>query len=228
MLYYKRDRAEAKHFIDALLNELKPASHAAFLDLACGSGRHAVYLASKGYDVTGIDLSDELIAKAKQHENENLAFYVHDMRNEFRINYYDYTLNLFTSFGYFEKDHDNMRVLGNVFKGLRVNGVFVLDFFHSEKTISAMMRHERKNISGIEFDIIREAQNGFIIKNISVTDRQKNFNFTERVRAFSPAELEKIFEDCGFSILNQFGSYDLKPFSADTDRLIIIAKKTHA
>src|SRR6185503_20035959 len=92
LLYYKRDRSEAKQFLDALLNHLNPAAHAAFLDLACGSGRHSIYLASKGYEVTGIDLSDELIEKAKEHETGNLTFYVHDMRNEFRINYYDYTL----------------------------------------------------------------------------------------------------------------------------------------
>jgi len=112
LLYYKRDRAEAKQFIDALLAHLNPPTHASFLDLACGSGRHSVFLASKGFEVTGIDLSDELIEKAKANESGNLTFYVHDMRNEFRINYYNYTLNLFTSFGYFDSDHDNQRVRG--------------------------------------------------------------------------------------------------------------------
>lgn len=228
LLYYKRDRAEARQFVDALLNYLKPPPRAAFLDLACGSGRHAIYLASKGYEVTGIDLSDELIEKAKKHEHDHLSFFVHDMRNEFRINYYDYTLNLFTSFGYFDKDHENQRVLRNVFKGLKRQGIFILDFFHSDKIVSAMVRQERKNINGAEFNITREVSGRFIIKKISVTDRGKTFDFLERVRAFSPGELEKLFINAGFSIQSRFGSYDLKPFTRDSERLIIIAAKTHA
>jgi len=227
-LYYKRDRAEAKQFIDALLNELRPPPHAAFLDLACGSGRHAVYLASKGFEVTGIDLSDELIEKAKRHEKDNLSFYVHDMRNEFRINYYDFTLNLFTSFGYFENDHDNQRVVKNVFKGLKLNGIFVLDFFHSEKIISTLVKSERKEVNGTSFEIKREMQDGFIIKTIRVDDHGKSSEFFERVRAFTPGELEKLFDGSGFLIKAKFGSYDLKPFEKNSDRFILIAQKTHA
>ena len=228
MLYYKRDRGEAKDFVGALLHFLKPKEKASFLDLACGTGRHSIYLASKGYEVTGIDLSEELIEKAKTGESENLVFYVHDMRNEFRINYYDYTLNLFTSFGYFEKDHYNQRVLKNVYKGLKMGGVFVLDFFHAEKIISEMVRQERKTINGAEFDISREENNGFIIKTININDMGKSGKFMERVRAYSPAELENLFTDSGFVVKAKFGSYRLDAFSKDSDRLILIAEKTHA
>ncbi len=225
MLYYKRDRKEAQEFIDALLNFLQPASQSSFLDLACGSGRHSQYLASKGYEVTGIDLSDELIEKARQHEYRNLSFFVHDMRNEFRINYYNYTLNLFTSFGYFESVHDNERVLKNVYKGLKPGGVFVLDFFHAEKVIQTMVRHESKKINAAEFTITREEEDGFIVKKIHIEDGGKTFDFAEQVRAFTPDELQQLFLSAGFSIKAQFGSYDLQNFSKDSDRLIFIAEK---
>src|SRR5687768_9747212 len=164
MLYYNRDRAEAKNFIQNLLNYLNPAPHSYFLDLACGSGRHSTSLASKGFDVTGIDISDELIAEAQKHEHENLQFFVHDMRNEFRINYFNYTLNLFTSFGYFKSTHDNSRVLKNVFKGLKPRGIFVLDFFNSEKIISTLVKQENKQINGANFSIRRAVENDFIVK----------------------------------------------------------------
>ncbi len=228
MLYYKRDRDEAKQFIDALLYRLNPPSRASFLDLACGSGRHSVYLASKGYEVTGIDLSDELIEKAKQYETNNLSFYVHDMRNAFRINYYDYTINLFTSFGYFDSDHGNQRVLRNVFKGLKKGGIFVLDFFHAEKIISTMVRSEKRDNNGVEFEIKREVQNGFIIKKIKINDRGKVSCFAERVRAYSPDELKRLFTASGFNIRSTAGGYSLNPFSADSERFIIIAQKEHA
>ncbi len=79
------------------------------LDIGCGKGRHSVQLASKGFDVTGIDLSEHSITKAKKKENDHLHFFVHDMRLPFWINYFDYAFNFFTSFGYFKtrREHDN-------------------------------------------------------------------------------------------------------------------------
>ena len=64
--------------------------------MACGKGRHAIYLNQKGYDVTGIDLSPQSIAIAKESENEKLHFAVHDMREVFQANTFDFVLNLFT------------------------------------------------------------------------------------------------------------------------------------
>ena len=54
-LYANRDEKEAQHFIDALLAALQPANDASMIDVGCGAGRHSKYLASKGYNVTGID-----------------------------------------------------------------------------------------------------------------------------------------------------------------------------
>jgi hypothetical protein len=68
---------------------------------------HAIYLNKLGFNVTGIDLSDNSIAHSKQFENPSLHFYVHDMRRLFRTNSFDLLLNLFTSFGYFERQHHN-------------------------------------------------------------------------------------------------------------------------
>lgn len=227
LLYYKRDRDEAKGFIDALLNYLNPPAQARFLDLACGSGRHSIYLASKGYRVTGIDLSDELIEKAQASESDNLSFYVHDMRNEFRINYYDYVLNLFTSFGYFDTDHEHVRVLGNVFKGLKPGGTFVLDFFNADKVISTLVKNEIKDLGEVKFNISRTVENGSIIKTITAVSQGKEETFREQVRAYKPAELEDCFKKAGLTVTERFGSYDLKPFTPDSDRFIIVATKTH-
>lgn len=227
LLYYKRDRAEAQVFIEALLKQLQPSVGARFLDLACGSGRHSVYLASQGYEVTGIDLSEELIEKARKSERGNLSFFVHDMRNEFRINYDDYILNLFTSFGYFDTDHEHVRVLSNVRKGLKSGGTFVLDFFNAEKVMSTLVKSETKQINGAHFHITRAIENGFIVKNITVRDKDAEYRFQERVRAYKPQELQHCFEDAGLSVTHRFGAYNLQPFTPDADRLILLATKNH-
>lgn len=80
ILYKDRDYDEAQLFIDNLTHYLNIAEDATILDVACGKGRHAIYLNSLGYDVVGTDLSSNSIEEAKAFENEKLHFEVHDMR----------------------------------------------------------------------------------------------------------------------------------------------------
>src|ERR1700712_4842000 len=84
-LYFNRDEAEAAAFIDKLISYLNPAENARILDVACGKGRHSIHLAQKGFDVTGIDLSEDSIDEALKSETANLHFYRHDMRLPFWI-----------------------------------------------------------------------------------------------------------------------------------------------
>src|SRR5438034_11636297 len=94
ILYKDRDESEARLFLDNLISFLKPPPGAKILDVACGKGRHSVYLNKKGFQVAGFDLSPENIAHNRQFENDTLSFSVHDMREVFRRNYFDYVLNL--------------------------------------------------------------------------------------------------------------------------------------
>ena len=73
-LYFKRDEAEAAKFIDKLIDYLKPPQGSLMLDVACGKGRHSRQLASKGFDVTGIDLSTDSIKEAKKYEAKICIF----------------------------------------------------------------------------------------------------------------------------------------------------------
>ena len=97
--------------MDNLCAYLQPQPEARILDIACGRGRHSIYLNKKGYDVIGIDLSESNIRHAKDFENEHLHFFVHDMRHLFYINYFDIAFNLFTSFGYFETRKEHVKAL---------------------------------------------------------------------------------------------------------------------
>src|SRR5215475_977234 len=82
-LYAHQDDYEAAALIDRLIARLEPTGGAAMLDLGCGAGRHAKYLASKGFDVTGLDLSVESLEKARKSESANLHFVRQDMRRPF-------------------------------------------------------------------------------------------------------------------------------------------------
>jgi SAM-dependent methyltransferase len=158
ILYKHRDEEEAKVFLDNLLDFLKPAPGGTFLDMACGKGRHSLYLNTRGYDVTGIDLSARSIEYASSFENEHLSFFVHDMRNLFRTNYFDFVLNLFTSFGYFDKERDNVSVIDSAAKSLKKGGFMVLDYMNCNKAAQNLREEEAREIEGIVFRIKRSVQ----------------------------------------------------------------------
>jgi SAM-dependent methyltransferase len=137
ILYKDRDYKEAENFISNLTKELKLPTHSSIIDLACGKGRHSVFLNQLGFEVLGVDLSEESILHNKQFENSaspKLEFKVHDMRNELypeiseeKVNA---VFNLFTSFGYFDDEEDDRKVFQSVKNVLKEGGIFILDFLN--------------------------------------------------------------------------------------------------
>ncbi|MBK8653301.1 MAG: class I SAM-dependent methyltransferase [Haliscomenobacter sp.] len=226
ILYHHRDDSEAQGFIDRLLVWLQPKMGALILDLACGKGRFARYLARKGFHVTGLDLSINSITQAREYEMENLAFFTHDMRLPYRINYFDCTFNFFTSFGYFDQERDDVRTLKSVALGLKKGGVFVLDFFNSTYVKSHFQGSQQKTIQGITFETNKYVQGNRIVKTIDFEDQGRSWHFEESVRLFEFQDFERLFGQAGLKIETCFGNYHLDPFDeSSSPRLILIARK---
>ncbi|MFN0276275.1 MAG: class I SAM-dependent methyltransferase [Chitinophagales bacterium] len=225
-LYQHRNTGEASQFIDKLLDLLKMNHNARVLDLACGKGRHANYLSSKGYDVTGVDISYKSIQLAAKQEKENLSFFQHDMRNIFRINYFDSTFNFFTSFGYFYNANDDAKALKAIAAGLKQGGYFVIDFLNVDFVLKELVEEESKTIDGINFIISKCMIKNFITKKITVQDKNETFEYYERVKAITKPEFELYLKANNLKLKHIFGDYELQPFhSATSERLIIIAQK---
>lgn len=229
LLYNTRDNKEAEVFIDNLCAFLNLPLNSKIVDIACGKGRHAIYLNKKGFDVIGTDLSYASIKFAKKFENPSLQFFVQDMRNLFYINYFDFAFNLFTSFGYFDSDADHIKALKSFRKSLNNNGLLVLDYLNAEKIAQHLIPQEVKQIEDIKFNIKRKIANGKIIKNIVFNDKQKHYSFTEEVNDFRLADFIRLFNIAGLEITHTFGDYYLNPFNSNqSDRLIFICKKKDA
>jgi SAM-dependent methyltransferase len=152
-LYKNRDLTEARRFISNLITFLNPREDAKFLDIACGKGRHSLFINKLGFNVIGYDLSKKSIVEANKNSNANLKFYTHDMRQIFRTNYFDFALNLFTSFGYFKSKRDELNALKSSARNLKKNGVLVIDFLNRDKVINELIKKETKSIDGISFEI---------------------------------------------------------------------------
>lgn len=226
LLYQKRDEAEAQLFIDHLLEVWQPPAGARLLDLACGRGRYSRYLANKGYDVTGLDLSVSSIEYARQFEHDTLSFYTHDMRHLFRANYFNGVFSFFTSFGYFDHPGDDLRTLQSVAAGLQKDGVFVLDFFNSAYVVSQLSGPEVKTVAGITFHTHKRLEGNHIIKDISFADAGQRFFFREQVALLQQTDFDRLFQQAGLRIIHLFGNYQLEAFDAKkSPRLILMAQK---
>ena len=224
ILYKDRNYREAQIFMDNLTHYLNLPEKAKVLDLACGKGRHSIYLNKLGFDVIGADLSENSIAEAKKNENDTLHFVVHDKRELFDEKF-DAIFNLFTSFGYFEHEEDDIKTLVAIKESLSEYGFAVIDFMNSKQVIENLIPDETKSVDGINFHIKRFVKDGFIIKEIDFEDNGETFHFAEKVRAYTLEDFQRLMEQAGIYLLDVFGDYKLKKFHKNTsDRLIMIFK----
>ncbi|WP_375579149.1 class I SAM-dependent methyltransferase [Marivirga tractuosa] len=226
ILYKNRDEKEAQYFLSNLLTYLEIPKAAKLLDVACGSGRHAIFLNKQGFEVDGIDISKRNIELAKKHENEELHFHVHDMRNPLKENYFDYAFNLFTSFGFFKSEAENQKCISAISDSLKSGGVFTLDFLNPYRVIHNLVKEEIKTIDGIEFHLTRHFDGESIIKKIKFQTEGKNYEFEERVKAIRRLSFLEYFRNANFMLLQTFGDYELNEYQPETsERMIFIVKK---
>jgi SAM-dependent methyltransferase len=227
-LYFERDENEARQFIDHLLDYLKPNPGSRMLDVACGRGRHSRYLASKGFDVTGIDLSFDSINYARQFESENLHFFQHDMRLPAWINYFDHAFNFFTSFGYFPTRREHDDAVRTIVKSLKAGGTLVFDYLNVHYVEQHLVHNEIKKLNGTSFEILRWMDEGHFYKKITVTDpvQGTNCSFTEKVAKLSLGDFTDMLSFQDMQVEDVFGDYKLSRYDTLlTPRMIIIARK---
>jgi SAM-dependent methyltransferase len=224
ILYKNRNDKEAQGFMDNITEYLNMPENGTILDLACGKGRHSIYLNKLGYQVTGVDLSENSIATANQSSNDTLEFKTHDMREPMNETY-DAIFNLFTSFGYFDKHEDNIKTLKTIKESINEYGFGVIDFFNADYIIENLVAEETKEIDGITFNIKRTVENNKIIKEIRFSDNGETYFFTEKVAAFTLTDFEAMMEEAGIYLLEIFGDYKLRKFyKTQSERLIMIFK----
>ena len=224
ILYKERNYREAQIFMDNLTHYLNLPEKAKVLDLACGKGRHSIYLNQLGFDVLGADLSENSITEANKNANETLHFKVHDMREPFEEKY-DAIFNLFTSFGYFENDEDNLTTLKAIKESLSEYGFAAIDFMNVNQVIDTLVPEEIKTVEDIEFHIKRYEKDGHIYKEIDFEDKGEKFHYTEKVKALTLQDFEEMMEEAGIYLLDIFGDYKLKKFhKTESERLIMIFK----
>jgi SAM-dependent methyltransferase len=227
-VYSHRNDQEAQNLIDLILLVNKPFQKSKILDLACGNGRHSIELAKKDFNITGVDLSELLLNIAKQKRDLlglKINFIQTDMRNLNIFDYFDGVLNLFTSFGYFEEDNENEKVIAQISNALKNNGWFVIDFFNSNFILNNFKPQDKKITGNLEIIQNRKIHNKSIVKNISIIKDGKRKDYFESVKLYRLEDFECFLKKHSLSITHVFGDYAGTPYNENSERLIIFGKK---
>lgn len=228
LLYYRRNEAEADDFVRRLIQYIHPASGSRMLDIACGKGRHAQVIAALGYEVTGIDLAPASIEEAQKFANEQLHFYLHDMRLPFWINYFDYAFNFFTSFGYFRTERENYNVIRTISRSLKQGGYFIIDYLNVHFTEDNLTHTYQEEINGIEFYITKWFDETHFYKKIEIMDSTlpEPLIYTEKVAKFSLGDMTDMLAFHDLQIQDVYGDYNFGHYDVKkSPRMILLAKK---
>ena len=236
-LYKHRDEEDAKKIISQILQNVHLQKNARVLDLACGKGRHSLLFAKKGFNVVGVDLSRYLISQARNRLNTEyrryrgkLRFEIKDMRNFSFAERFELVVNIFTSFGYFENDSDNEKVIKCISRSLKRNGYFVIDFLNKEQLKKKLIPYTLDKHKDKILLQLRRITDSFVFKDIIIVKKHDSVydfkKYNERIRVYSLDNFRKMFMKYKMKLLKIFGDYDGKPFeNQKSPRLILIAQR---
>jgi SAM-dependent methyltransferase len=212
------------------LLDLHPPAH--ILDVPCGYGRHSIELARRNFRVTGVDLSEVQIARARKKAAEagvSSHFIVGDARALPVAGPFDAAINMFLSFGYFATDEENQAMLDGIARVLRSGGRLLIDFWNREHEMRAfqptVLDKRDDGILEIEdwsFDPMAGRLNW---TNTVIFPDNRRETWAHSIRAFTVAEVKKMVETAGLTLLSVYGDLDGTPYTMDSESAIFVAGK---
>lgn len=219
-LYPHRDEADAQRLVSLLCGALPWQPGWRVLDVGCGAGRHMAALEARGARPVGIDLSLMLLRRV--HEVTASPIVRADMRLlPVRPRFMDLTVNLFTSFGYFQRDEEHAATLAGMLETVRPGGWFAMDFLNTDRVREGLVAEELIRFEDRTVQIARSitSDDRFVIKTIRTPEGRQ---FQERVRLFTAAELEQMIVTQGAVVIQRWGDYDGAPLG-EGPRCVLLA-----
>jgi SAM-dependent methyltransferase len=220
LLYQDKDYGAEAQFIHHLIQTHAPTAKT-ILDLGCGTGVHAALLAEKGYQVHGVDLSQEMLQRAIDRLSQRspqlasqLAFSLGDIR-EFRLNQtFDVVTSLFHVISYQIENQDIQAVFSTAKAHLKPEGIFVFDFWYGPAVLSESPTTRIKRLENSEIKVVRIAEptvhpNQNIVDvdyQVFIQDKQyesiEEFTEKHRMRYMFLPEIKMLLSEWKFEIIN--------------------------
>jgi SAM-dependent methyltransferase len=228
---FSPDRLDAaKTEVDGVRKLLALEPGAKVLDLCCGPGRHSLELARRGYRVTGVDRTGLYLNRARESARElglDVEFVEEDMRRFLRPGAFDAAINLFTSFGYFENEPENLHVLENIHRSLKPGGAALIDTISKEIAARSYAERTWVEVGDILLLDHRSASPDWKWTDqrwIIVRDGKKQ-EFRWKLRLYTAAELKGLLERAGFKRVRFYGGLEGTPYGGKAKRLVAVARK---
>jgi ubiquinone/menaquinone biosynthesis C-methylase UbiE len=227
----QRDRIDDAQ-VDFIVRALELPEGARVLDLCCGWGRHSVRLAQRAYRVTGLDLSAyhlRLAKAAAQMAGVEVDLIHADMREIPRGRRFDAAINCFTSFGYFDDEADNQRVLNGVARALKPGGRFFIDTINHDGLMRVFRESDctRRPDDALSIELRRyDPLTGRINVDWVYLEadggQRKAFH---SVRIYRYVELAAMLSEAGLTPVRAWGGFDGSELTLQSPRLVVLAAK---
>jgi SAM-dependent methyltransferase len=218
--------------VDFIEQSLAIERGGAMLDLACGTGRHAVELARRGYQVVGFDLSLAMLARASDEAQERrtkLNFVQGDMREMTFAEQFDGVYCWNTSFGYFEEEK-NALVVDRIRSALKGGGLFLLDVVNRDFLVQqspSLVWFEGDGCVCMDEMVVDFITSRMRIKRTMMLDDGRSREIEYSMRIYSLHELGKMLHDHGFKVCEVSGRTATPGvfLGHESPRTIILAEK---
>ena len=217
---------------DFIEDSLGVAKGGTMLDLACGTGRHSIELARRGYEVVGFDLSLAMLARAAdeaQEREQKLNFVQGDMREMTFDEAFDGIFSWNTSFGFFDED-TNAKVIGRVHKALKKGGQFILDVANRDfiaRQAPSLAWFEGDGCVCMDEMAIDWITSRMRVKRTLMMDDGRSKEIEYSIRIYALHELGRILHEQGFRVAEVSGRIGTPGvfFGGESPRTLILAEK---
>ncbi|WP_029192613.1 class I SAM-dependent methyltransferase [Paenibacillus harenae] len=228
-VYTHRNAEQAEGEVAQMMQWLRLPNQAKVLDLCCGMGRHSLRLADLGFDVTGFDLSEVLLAEAGAKDTaSNVRWVQGDMRSlPFPRHAYDAVVNLFTSFGYFDQDEENRKVLSEIDKVLKPRGKWIIDYLNPDVVVSRLIHESERKENSVTIREVRRVEDGMVKKQIAVCEEEGSpRHYIEQVKLYTFTDFERMLQGTSLVLDQAYGDYSGSEYvAAVSPRMILVGHK---
>lgn len=240
LFYGTKPYAAEVNYLHGLLQRFSGQPVRRVLDIACGTGSHAIELERLGYDVVGSDLSQDMLSRARQKARETgskIRFEQQDMRSlDVATRPFDAVLCLFDAIGHVETTAAIKQTFRAVHRHLGEGGLFVLEFWHAAAMAGRHDPQRVRKFSTERGEVLRLSSTTVDLASQCATvehaiyDLRSDGTYQTAVerqtnRFFSLQEMSELLDDCGFDMVKYYSGYSAdEVLSPDTWHIVLVAR----